>query len=228
MLAEELGTSVPRVTRAVERMGIDARKPSGQLALTRTQARRLAAELGVRRRAPGLSLTETLVLAALRSAPFGLVSARASARRSGVSPTATARALTALSEAGLAICREERMAAGRAVTATIWRANVTHPRWAELDPVLDDVVPPQRQTPTDQRVPDRLRHLFWNTADSQLVVSRGGPYIARRLLQTLDIQGLAWGAKTLRAEDWQQAAKARGLAPDVRALASNLAAEAAR
>jgi hypothetical protein len=75
-------------------------------------------------------------------------------------------------------------------------------------------------------VPGRLRHLFWNTADSQLDVSSSGPYIARRLLQTMDLQGLAWGAKTLAPRDWEQAAKARGLDPKVRQLAQNLASAA--
>jgi hypothetical protein len=72
-----------------------------------------------------------------------------------------------------------------------------------------------------------LRHLFWNTAPTQLDVFRGGPYIARRLLRAMDLEGLAWGACNLRSTDWLQAQKARGLEPQVRALARNLAATAA-
>lgn len=77
------------------------------------------------------------------------------------------------------------------------------------------------------RVPLRLRHLFWNTAESQLDVRRAGPYIARRLLRTMDLQGLAWGAQALGPDDWEQAALARGLEPKARRLARNLA-EASR
>jgi hypothetical protein len=76
-------------------------------------------------------------------------------------------------------------------------------------------------------VPGRLRHLFWNTAESQLDVSRAGAYIARRLLQTMDLQGLAWGAQALGPADWERAARARGLDPKVKTLARNLA-EASR
>jgi len=75
----------------------------------------------------------------------------------------------------------------------------------------------------EKRVPKRLHHLFWNTAESQLDVSRAGPYIARRLLRTMDLQGLAWGARALKPEDWEQGALARGLDPKVKRLARNLA-----
>jgi len=67
-------------------------------------------------------------------------------------------------------------------------------------------------------------HLFWNTAESQLNVAHGGPYIARRLLRTMDPEGLAWGAANLAPGDWRQAAGARGLEPSVKALARNIAA----
>jgi hypothetical protein len=39
----------------------------------------------------------------------------------------------------------------------------------------------------------------------------------------MDLEGLAWGADTLRPPDWEQAARGREFAPDVRALAHNLA-----
>ena len=77
------------------------------------------------------------------------------------------------------------------------------------------------------RVPARLRHLFWNTAESQLDVRRASPYVARRLLREMDLQGLAWGIQTLSSADWERAAGARGLDPKTRRLALNLA-EAAR
>jgi len=109
----------------------------------------------------------------------------------------------------------------------VWHANIEHSRWQSLDPVLARVQLPvrsERPKSTEQRVPRRLRHLFWNTADSQLDVARAGPYVARRLLQTMDLQGLAWGAKALAPGDWERAARARGLDPEVKRLARNLAA----
>jgi len=110
----------------------------------------------------------------------------------------------------------------------IWRANLSHPRWPGLDPVLDRVRRSESPLPAAKRVPQRLRHLFWNTADSQLGVDRSGAYIARRLLRTMDLQGLAWGAQALGQKDWAQAALARGLDPKTRRLAQNLAAAAPR
>ena len=226
-LARDLGTSVPRVTRAVERLGIDAKQANGRLALTRRQADRVRGELGTTPRAAGLTRSETLTLAALRSAPFGLVSARAVARRSGISPTAAGRALRSLQETGLAIRTGETIAAGRARRMEVWRANIRHRRWSELDPVLHSVKPPQQPRQRDPRVPRRLRHLFWNTAESQLDVDRAGAYIARRLLRTMDLDGLAWGAQVLKPTDWEEGAKARGLDTRTRQLARNLA-EASR
>ena len=72
-------------------------------------------------------------------------------------------------------------------------------------------------------MPPELSHLFWNTASSQLDVERAGGYIARRLIQAGDLDGLAWGSEHLRSEDWRHAAMTRGLDPELRALASNLA-----
>jgi DNA-binding transcriptional ArsR family regulator len=179
--------------------------------------------LGVTPRLDGLSPTEAKVLVALRSAPFGLLSERAVARRGGLSPTATGRALKSLRIAGLVTRTTEMVAAGRAREVSAWSANVTHRRWPEIDRGLGKATPPARSQPVEDKVPTRLRHLFWNTADSQLDVGRAGGYIARRLLRSMDLQGLAWGARALSAEDWRQGAKARGLDSKTRRLAQNLA-----
>lgn len=222
-LARELGTSVPRITRAVERLGIDARQANGRFAFTREQSDRIRRALGIMPRIDGLTRSETVILATLRSAPFGLVSRRAVARRSGLSPTTVGRALKSLTSSGLVEQASETIGAGRAREVTAWRANVTHPRWPELDAALDGVHSPDRPKPAADKVPRHLRHLFWNTAESQLDVNHAGSYIARRLLQTMDIQGLAWGAQVLKPEDWRRGAKARGLDPKVKQLARNLA-----
>lgn len=225
-LARQIGTSVPRVTRAAQQLDLDARQPSGRYAFTPRQAEHLRRTLGVTPRAKGLSRSEVVVLAALRNAPLGLASARAVARRSSLSTTAAARALESLRAKGLAKQTSEMVAAGRAQEMKIWRANLLHPRWPALDPILERVerpVRPERLKRTKDRVPRRLRHLFWNTAESQLDVDRAGAYIARRLLRTMDLQGLAWGARALESAHWEQAALARGLDPKVKRLARNLA-----
>ena len=218
---------MPRVTRAARRLSLDARQSNRRYAFTPLQAGRVGRALGVTPPAEGLSRSEVMVLAALRNAPLGLVSARAVARRSGLSPTAVGRALESLRAKELVEQKSEMVAAGRAREMEIWRANLLHPRWSDLDPVLERVKRPERPAPAAKRVPRRLFHLFWNTAESQLDVSRAGPYIARRLLRTMDLQGLAWGAQALGPEDWERAALARGLDPKVKRLARNLA-EASR
>lgn len=223
-VARRLGTSVPRVVRAVERLGVDAREANGRLALTPAMIDRLRAELGVTARVPGLETTEVKVLAALSRAPLGLSSARVVANHAVVSPTAANKALRSLEAKGLASRKEAVIAGARARRVELRHANRRAGRWLEIAPVLARVQPPRSSKHAhDQRVPRWLRHLFWNTAPAQLEVSRGGPYIARRLLRTMDLDGLAWGARNLQPSDWGQAARARGLDPSVRALADNLA-----
>lgn len=228
-VARELGTSLPRVMRAVERLGLNARQATGRVELRPAEVARLREELGVSVRIPGLTRTEVSVLAALRDAPLGLVSARAVAHRAKISPTAASRALKSLSAEGLVRREPTTIAAGHTRRVGLFHANRLSPRWTKLAPLLARVRPPVHPlAERDVQVPARLRHLFWNTAPEQLRLERGGPYIARRLLSTMDLDGLAWGARNLRASDWAHARKARGLDFSTRALARNLAAATAR
>ncbi len=227
--ARLLDTNVPRVLRATDRLGLQARPGRGVRAeLTGAHLARLRDHLGAVAPAPGLSRVETQVLAALARAPRGLLSARSVARRAGVSPTAAARALVALEERGLA-SRERQMAAlGRAREVEAWHASFGAPAWARLAPHLALVrTPAPARARRARRVPAELAHLFWNTARSQLDLDRAGGYVARRLIQNGDLDGLAWGAEHLSADDWRHAAATRGLDPRMRALALNLA-EASR
>lgn len=99
--------------------------------------------------------------------------------------------------------------------------------WPALAPRLASVrlprEPPRRPS---SRVPARLRHLFWNADPSGLDVRAHGAYIAERLLSSHDLDGLAWGLRALRAADWEQASRSRGLSAAQRALARNLARSA--
>lgn len=173
--------------------------------LTSDQLDLLREQLGVVAPAPGLSRIETQVLAALARAPRGL--------------------LSVLVARGLARRDRELAALGRAREVEVFHANVTAAQWPSLAPHLARVRLPKGRPPRTQRrrVPPELRHLFWNTAPSQLDLDRAGGSIARRLIQTGDLDGLAWGAEQLLREDWRHAARTRGLAPDLRALALNLA-----
>jgi MarR family len=222
--ASRLGTSIPRVARAASRLGF--RSGSGRLSLTPEQYKALKAELGVIPKIEGLSTPEAKVLAALRLAPFGLVSARAVASRAGVSPTTASRTLQELARRNLVRREQRMMALGRARAVEVWHANIQHPDWTELAKGLAKAQPPvksARRTPRGKRVPPRLRHLFWNVSPTQLDIDAAGPSIARRLLRTEDPEGLAWGVEQLKPGDWREGARARGLDPGVRAMAENLA-----
>jgi DNA-binding transcriptional ArsR family regulator len=223
--ARRLGTSLPRVRRAIDRLGLDIEQRSGgRVLLSEAQLEQLRSELGVVPVVDGLSRVETQVLAALARAPRGLATARAVARRAGVSPTAASAALRSLAGRGLVRREREWVAAGRAREVELVRANVSAPEWASLAPRLATVRPPaRREHLRPRRLPSRLRHLFWNADTARLDLDAHGAYIAERLLSSHDLDGLAWGARALTSADWQRAARNRGLTAQERALAQNLA-----
>jgi DNA-binding Lrp family transcriptional regulator len=225
--ARRLGTSVPRVKRAIERLGLGVETHlGGRVVINRRQFKRLRDELGVKTKVADLSSTEVAVLSALAHSPLGLVSSRAVARRAGTSPTSASQALKRLEQQRLALRERTWVAAGRAREQEIIRANYSSPQWPALAPQLAKVEPPTappHKARNRRTVPPRLRHLFWNTAESQLDLERAGGYIARRLVQTGDVEGLAWGAANLRPDDWRHAAQTRGLDDRQRALAVNIA-----
>lgn len=188
---------------------------------------RLEDELGLVSPGEGLSRVQIQVLAALARSPLGLVSVRAVARRAGVSPTAAGRALDVLAQRDLVVVRHEVLALGKAVDVTSYHANVAGPMWREVADVVSRVRLPARTAgPSVKRVPPHLRHLFWNTAMSQLDIAGSSDYIARRLLATGDLDGLAWGARHLPADAWQRALGARGIDDRTRALAANISRSA--
>lgn len=161
------------------------RSASGAALIDEGQLERLAAELGDTPVPPGLSRTQARVLAALARSPRGLASVRAVGRRAGVSPTAAARALTALAAQGLVRTQRSTVAMGKATEVDVYTAVVTAPRWPELAPQLALIRLPLPEAPQGSNVvPPRLRHLFWNTAPSQLDVAGSASYIAKRLLST--------------------------------------------
>jgi DNA-binding transcriptional MocR family regulator len=226
-ISRVLATSIPRVQRAIRRLGLIGRRGhDGRMRFSGEDVSRLRDELGVTPPASGFSLIEVRVLAALSRAPLGIASIRALAGRAGVSPTAASQAAQRLVERGLVLREDRMLAGGSAQMMTVMRVNVLADEWPRLAPVLALVVAPRRQPKQARRVPHHLRHLFWNTDRSQLEVANAGGYIARRLLSAGDFEGLAWGAMNLSAGDWEHAATARGLDPDRRALARNIAEQA--
>ncbi len=223
--ARRLGTSAPRVRRAVDRLGLSVEKDaSGVFHLTEEQVSALARELGVTPLLPGMSRIDTQVLAALSRSPRGVSSVREAARRAGVSPTAAGHALARLVGQGLITQTPMMIARGHASEVTVYRVRFGSGEWLALAPVVAKVqLPDHADGSRAKRVPPHLLHLFWNTAPAQLDVATSAPYIARRLLTTFDPDGLAWGTVNLPAGAWEHAAATRGLEPAQRALAHNLA-----
>ncbi|MDQ3760750.1 MAG: hypothetical protein M3460_03370 [Actinomycetota bacterium] len=87
-VARELGTNVPRLMRAGDRLGLHpSRSPGGHQRFDSGDVARLATELGVTPKIGGLRRTQVQVLATLARAPLGLRSRRA--RERPKSPTRT-------------------------------------------------------------------------------------------------------------------------------------------
>jgi len=224
--ARRLDTNTPRVVRALKRLGLegDARGANGRFCLTEVMLGRLHGELGVTPRIEGFSATEVRVLSALARAPLGLSSIRVLARQADLSPTAASRAVKELENKGFIRREDTVIAAGRAREVSLIHVNRLHGEWPRIQSLLRSAAPATGRRKVGQGdVPPRLRHLFWNTAPSQLCVATSGPYIARRLLTRMDFEGLAWGVDHLSPSDWEQAAKGRGFDESVQALAHNLA-----
>jgi DNA-binding transcriptional MocR family regulator len=186
----------------------------------------IRAKLGVNVEVPGLTAEEARVLKALSSAPFGVRSSRSLARRAHVSPTTASNSVQSLRAKGLVYLADRVISAGRAKPLTLIHADRTTSHWRAIRKQLQGVVLPEDAPTPAVRVPRELQHLFWNTSPAQMNVREDGGYIARRLTDAKDYNGLAWGSHNLRPEDWRHAAKARGLDARTRALAENLAGDA--
>ena len=223
--ARRLGTSSPRVRRAVNRLSLPVEQDtSGVFHLTEEQVGELARELGVIPLIPGMSRMDVQVLAALSRSPRGVSSVREAARRAGISPTAAGHALTRLAARGLVTKAPMMIARGQASEVTVYRVRFGSDEWLALAPIVAKVqLPNGAHGSRAKRVPPHLLHLFWNTAPAQLDVATSAPYIARRLITTFDPDGLAWGTVNLPASAWEHAAVTRGLEPAQRSLAHNLA-----
>ena len=215
--------------RAVGRLGLDVeRSPSGHVRLSDAQVADLRDFLGSAPDGASLPRVQLNLLAALDRAPRGVSSVRALAGRAGVSPTAAARHLAELKDRGLVREQARWLAEGRARERTVISLDDTAAAWKALAPLVRSVELPAGRLPPGhaQRVPHRLDHLFWNVAGSQKQVASAGPVIARRLIETCDPDGLAWGLDALSPADWEHAAGTRGISPAQRAMAKNFAAAA--
>ena len=221
-VATHLGVSRGRVLRALA----DPRHESGaRTVLTRVQVEQLVRKLGVHPTIAGLSRSEALVMAVLARRPRGMASRHEVARASSLSPATASKVIGALIADGLVTETPTVLALGTARTVGLLRVAPTHPRWSELLPQLAGVIPPVLSRGSD-RLPDRLRHAFWNVPPATyrtLTATQDGAFIAARALSTMDLELLGWAAGSVPADGWRTAGRARGLSKQKVRMALNFA-----
>lgn len=225
-----MGTSVPRVQRAIARLGIVPVREGRGRRLTPNQVGALRDHLGFAPHVPGISREGMFVLAALNARPLGLRSLRAIARAAGVSPTTASRLLHHLVADGLVEARHERLAEGAVTDAVIYTPNRDSQQWARIVTSLRLVVPPgpAQPRPEPKTVPRRLWHHFWNANPSSLRLPADADYIAARLLRSDDPGAVSWAAASLPASSIEKVAALRGLSERDRGWLRRLAAGATR
>ncbi|CAN5661904.1 hypothetical protein BH24ACT5_BH24ACT5_26490 [soil metagenome] len=229
-VAWQLGTSGPRVRRAIQALNILPQPSARGDRLSGDDVRRLVERLGSV--PPGWTRPreDALVLAALNRRPLGLRSERAVARAARISPTAAGRAIDRLVADGLVSVERVRTVEGRAVDVDIFVVNRRSPEWPGLAAMVRVVQLPNRTgaARAPVRVPHRLWHLFWNADPATITLPRDRRYVASRLLQSTDSQAIAWSAANLDAESIRSAARIRGLDVPHRRLLNLLAQDAHR
>ncbi|MCP2322376.1 hypothetical protein HDA40_000883 [Hamadaea flava] len=129
-VARRLGTSRRRVVSAARRLGV-GRVAGGGWLFSPEDEDALRAELGVDAGGP-LPRSQMRVLAELSLRPRGLVSARAVAEACGLAPATASAAVKSLLADGFIVVRDGAL-----------HADVLHPRWLELRPLLREVRPPE-------------------------------------------------------------------------------------
>ncbi len=226
LLASELGVSLPRVHRCIDRLGLAPGRHAGShVRLSRAGASEVERVLGRARSLPALSRDETLVLAALGRSPFGLVSARSVGRAAGVSPTTAGRALQQLIVSGYVEQKVRRVVEGKVKDLSAYEVRWSTPQWRAAAGALGSVTLPDR---TAQRVPptlpQRFSHLFWDAPHpNRIALEDRGVGIAHRILTGDDASALSWMVRVIPKKTLRRAAGIRGTDARTKALAENLA-----
>lgn len=224
-VALRLGASRGRVTRAAKAAGLLV-KANERVRFTEDEVVTLTEHLGVTQAVAGLSRTESVVLAELSRRPNGLVSFRAIARACAISPAAAAKATRSLVAKNLATETPATVALGRAREVSLVKANVRHPDWSHLLDALREIRPATEPVDLMTHLPAHLRHAFWNVDDTtfqRLNLTTDAAFIAARALSTSDPNLLSFAASHLKPAAWGPVANLRGLTPQARQTALNLA-----
>jgi excisionase family DNA binding protein len=219
-VARELGTTVPRVLRAVRDGVVPTLRRGNRFLFDAEAVEQLRRRWGTAPAIPGLTREDVLVLAALGRRPFGLRSARAVARAAGVSPTTAGSSLRRLVDQGYLARRTIRVAEGDVRDVAVWTVRWTGAPWLRVAETVGQAALPAGPVPAtrpgqeaDGRVPPRLGHLFWNEDLQGLDLDRNAGLVADRILRSEDPEAHAWMLHRLPSDAIVQATRTRNLDP---------------
>lgn len=223
--AGALGTSPPRVYRAIKRLGMNPCVGQRGVILTAAQFEALSDSLGDAKPVGTLSRESVKVLAALAAKPRGVRSNRTIARAAGVSPTTVGNALGSLEKADLLRVERRVLPEGGARTVNVVALNLRSFDWRSVASDVRKVqLHPEPRRASDPRiVPARLRHHFWNAAHNNLRLPENADYVASRLLNTNDPDAVVWAAEHLPVNAIRKACAIRGIDKAHKRLIMNLA-----
>lgn len=220
VVADSLGTTVHRVTRAVERLGISLSGPRTRGGPGRTMTpgdvARLRSALGSAPRTRAFTREELFLLAALAAEPRGFASVRALARSAGVSATTAAAGVERLVRRDV-VARKAGVTrmSGRVVDATLIVANTSSAAWSRHAQEIAATTPPISGAGREPIViPRRFWHLFWNASPATIRVDENPDYIAARLLRSGDRQAELWAVGHLPVASLEKVARLRGVSAD--------------
>lgn len=234
-VASALNTSVPRVTRAMKRLGLvptrGLRNGRQVQLLDASQVAILEDELGFAPTVDGYTREDMFVLAAMNLSPYGFRSVRTVSSAATVSATTAAKVVARLTQRGLIIVSPQRELLNRKViTVSTLQANRHHDEWRRLSGQIAMVrLPSATLSPTPKVVPRRFWHLFWNADPLKLPISEHADFIAARLLLSDEPQAIAWAAINLPPNSIERTAGMRSTPePDrrwFRSLATAMSSE---
>ncbi len=142
--SKALGTSVPRVTRALKRLGVLAPKVSRDHRVARVIDASMFAilerDLGFAPHVDGYTREELFVLAALNWSPYGFRSTHALSRAARISATTASKVVTRLTSTGLIVTSPQQELFNRMVrTVSALHLNRHHSEWQRLSEQVSTV-----------------------------------------------------------------------------------------
>lgn len=227
-VAEVLETSVPRVTRAMKRLGIvptqGLRNDRRVQVLESSKVAVLEDELGIAPSVEGYTREDLFVLATINLSPYGFRSVHAVSCAAAISATTAAKVVARLTQKGLIIVSPQRELLNRkVVTVSTLHANRHHKEWRRLSGQIAMVRLPKQSSTSPKIVPRRFWHLFWNADPLQLPLAEHADFIATRMLLSDEPQAIAWAATNLPPTSIERTANMRSTPEEDRQWLRSLA-----